>query len=80
VTPFTHDQPDNADRVRRLGVGAVLPASKYAADGIVTRLRWLTRSPAVARNCLAVKRRFEGVDPIGQTCDLIESLGSQGTA
>lgn len=74
VTPFTHDQPDNAARMKRLGVADVIPAAGYAADLAVPRLRRLMKSSAVARSCNEVKGRFQGIDPLGQTCALIESL------
>src|SRR6185436_13395214 len=35
VTPFTHDQPDNAARLKRLGGAEVLPSSRYRAHRIV---------------------------------------------
>ena len=76
VMPFTHDQPDNADRVKRLGVAEVVPASRYTADTAAAALKRLLRSPSIPRCCAAVKRRFENVDSVGQTCDLIESLAS----
>jgi UDP:flavonoid glycosyltransferase YjiC (YdhE family) len=75
VTPFAHDQPDNASRLKRLGVAEVIPARKYKARRIVPALRRLLDSPDVARACRAVRARFAaGVDPLEQTCDLIESL------
>lgn len=79
VTPFTHDQPDNAARMKRLGVSEVLPASKYSADKAIPRLRTLLTRPAVARACARVKSRFVGVDALGQTCDLIETLAPRST-
>jgi hypothetical protein len=60
--------------VKRLGVGETVSAFAYTADHAVPRLRRLLSSPTVARACNAVKSRFEGVDAIGQTCDLIETL------
>ena len=74
VTPFTHDQPDNAARLKRLGVAEVIPARKYKAKRIVPALRRLLDSPDVARACREVRAKFEGVDPLERTCDLIESL------
>jgi rhamnosyltransferase subunit B len=74
VTHFTHDQPDNAARVKRLGVAETVAASGYSADAAVPRLRKLLTSPSVARACREVKSRFIGVDALGQTCDLIETL------
>src|SRR5439155_15601643 len=41
VTPFTHDQPDNASRLKRLGVAAVIPARKYTAGRIAGALQML---------------------------------------
>jgi rhamnosyltransferase subunit B len=74
VTPFTHDQPDNAFRLKRLGVAEVIPSTKYRADRIVPAMRRLLDSPDVARACGEVKSRFRGVDALIRTCDLIESL------
>jgi rhamnosyltransferase subunit B len=74
VTPFTHDQPDNAERLKRLGVAEVIPASSYTADAAVPRMRMLMESPSIARACREVRGRFVGIDALGQTCDLIEAL------
>lgn len=74
VTPFTHDQPDNAERLKRLGVAAVLPPEEYAADRVSRVLRDLIASPRVARAGREVASRLSGVDAIGSTCELIESL------
>ncbi|WP_198148797.1 glycosyltransferase [Luteibacter yeojuensis] len=38
VVPHGFDQPDNAARVARLGVGAVLPARRYRAAGAAAKL------------------------------------------
>lgn len=74
VTPFAHDQPDNAERLRKLGVAKVLPARKYRAKRIAAALQELLDAPSVAQSCRRVKERFASVDPIARTCDLIESL------
>lgn len=78
VTPFAHDQPDNAARLRRLGVAdAVDPrSSKFRAPELASVLGRLIESGAVADACRAAAARFEGVDAVGETCDLIEQLDS----
>jgi UDP:flavonoid glycosyltransferase YjiC (YdhE family) len=48
VVPHGFDQPDNAARVVRLGVGDVLPASKYRADTAAEKLRTLLIDEGVA--------------------------------
>jgi rhamnosyltransferase subunit B len=48
VVPHGFDQPDNAARAARLGVGDVLPASRYRADVAVAKLRALLADEGVA--------------------------------
>ncbi|HVI56730.1 MAG TPA: glycosyltransferase [Luteibacter sp.] len=48
VVPHGFDQPDNAARVVRLGVGDVLPAARYRADMAATKLRALLSDDGVA--------------------------------
>ena len=47
VVPHGFDQPDNAARVIRLGVAAVLPARRYRADRAAGLLRGLLEDPEV---------------------------------
>ena len=75
ITPFTHDQPDNAARVEALGIGVSLPPRKFRADRIADRLAHLLSSPHVAGNCRTVSERFQHNDAIEKTCRLIEELG-----
>jgi UDP:flavonoid glycosyltransferase YjiC (YdhE family) len=74
VTPFAHDQPDNADRLRRLGVAAVIPSRRYTGRRAADALRNLMASQDVARAGREVAARLAGADGIGQACDLIEAL------
>lgn len=48
VVPHGFDQPDNASRVVRLGVGDVLPARRYRADAVAQRLEALLGDDGVA--------------------------------
>src|SRR5688572_23676232 len=77
VTPFTHDQPDNAGRLKRLGVAAIVPPTKYTPDRLARELRELIASAAVFHSCGRVAAKFAGVDSIGQTCELIESIAKK---
>ncbi len=74
VMPFTHDQPDNAARLWRLGVARVLPAPKYRAAAAARRLDELLRSPEVPRNCNEYARRLTGVEPLAEACRHLEEL------
>lgn len=51
VTPFSFDQPDNARILKRLGVAAVLPPTRFQARSAAQAIRRLLNSAAVAENC-----------------------------
>jgi UDP:flavonoid glycosyltransferase YjiC (YdhE family) len=75
ITPFAHDQPDNAARLNRLGVARIIPPRKYRSRRLSLELRELIHSQAVAHACKQAAARFAGADAIGETCELIERLG-----
>jgi UDP:flavonoid glycosyltransferase YjiC (YdhE family) len=74
VTPFAHDQPDNAYRLNKLGVARVISPRKYRDDPVAAALSSLLDSPEVARACRESKSRFDGTDALDRTCELIECL------
>ncbi len=74
VTPFAHDQFDNAERVRRLGVGRTVKAKRYTARSATRALAAVLSDPAVAAACRAVATRLVDDDSVERTCDLIEAL------
>jgi UDP:flavonoid glycosyltransferase YjiC (YdhE family) len=74
VQPMSHDQPDNAERVGRMGVGAELAPKTFRGPRVAETLRVLIESPDVAAKCRDVAARFSTARPIEQTCDLIEGL------
>jgi rhamnosyltransferase subunit B len=74
VMPMSHDQPDNAARVERLGVGRSLPPQRFKAPAVARLLGELVNAPDVAARCREVAGRFHGVDPLGESCRLIEEL------
>jgi UDP:flavonoid glycosyltransferase YjiC (YdhE family) len=74
VMPHAHDQPDNAARLMRLGVARKLEPRQFRLDRVAQELQVLLESSEVARTCRQVASRFVDVDPIGQTCELIEGV------
>lgn len=70
--PMSHDQFDNADRLKRLGVGSDLPAKKFTAVGAAEKLTGILDNPRVAGACLDIKNRLAGEHPIDDTVRLIE--------
>lgn len=73
VMPMAFDQPDNAVRLERLGVGRYLRPSRFTGMAVARELDALLGSEDVVRACRSVAGRFVGIDPVAQTCDLIEA-------
>jgi rhamnosyltransferase subunit B len=76
VMPLAHDQPDNADRLRRLGVGRSLHPKRFKAANVARELSALDTDQVRAAG-RAVASKFAGIDPLGQTCELIEAVGKR---
>ena len=74
VTPMTFDQPDNAVRLERLGVARILRPAACSGRTMARALDVLLCSDDMAHACRAAARRFEQVDPLTRTCELIEAL------
>jgi rhamnosyltransferase subunit B len=70
ILPIAWDQADNAERVRRLGIGDSLRPGTSAAR-IARRLERLLASRDVSSRCREVAARFSG-DSLQAACDAIE--------
>jgi UDP:flavonoid glycosyltransferase YjiC (YdhE family) len=77
VTPLAHDQPDNATRVKRLGVGDFLPIKRYKMARVRERLARLMKSATVKENCRRYAQELTGRTALEQTCALVEELGGR---
>jgi rhamnosyltransferase subunit B len=75
--PMHHDQPDNAARMKQLGIGDWLPPDQAHGSALAATLRALLASSEVARQCKDLAERCHRMDAIGATCDLIESVAPQ---
>ena len=74
VVPHSYDQPDNAARLRRLGVGRTLYRPFYTVERASRTLNELLTSEDTRRACQQYARRLEENDSLEETCRLIESL------
>jgi UDP:flavonoid glycosyltransferase YjiC (YdhE family) len=80
VVPMAHDQPDNAMRVRRLGVGEFLLPGRYRTATVRARLERLMGSAAARANCRRFARAMVGADTVAHACALVEALADGATA
>ena len=56
VMPYSHDQPDNARRVRHLGVAKVIQRKEYLAETAATKIRDLLDDTTYAQRAVEVAR------------------------
>ena len=74
VMPYSHDQPDNADRVVRLGIGRSIPRGKFRGGRVVKELRILINEPSYSAKAAAVGKIIEKEDGAKCACDALEQL------
>jgi len=74
VVPFSHDQPDNAERAERLGIGRALPRRKFSIAAAVAALGELIAEPRYAAAAAGVARLLQREDGVAAACDRLEAL------
>ncbi len=74
VVPFSHDQPDNAERAERLGVARCIPRAKFTVERGVEALRALLGDARYTQAALAVAQKIRAEDGVRTACDGIEAL------
>ena len=74
VMPFAHDQPDNAERVRRLGIARTIPRHRYGAAAAARELGTLLDDPGYSERAASVGERVRREDGVASACDALEAL------
>jgi UDP:flavonoid glycosyltransferase YjiC (YdhE family) len=74
IMPMSHDQPDNAARVDRLGVARRLLPRRFTGPNVASVLKELLDSPDVKRRCAQLSRKCLEDRGIERACDLIEDV------
>ena len=75
VMPYSHDQPDNARRVRRLRVARVIRRPRYTAESAARNISLLLESPRVSRRAARIGEQLHREDGLKAACDALEALG-----
>jgi len=76
VMPMAYDQPDNAARLKSLGVADSIKRSAFRAPAVAKKLRYLLESEDVAARCRALAQRIDRAQGLTETCHLLEELGN----
>jgi UDP:flavonoid glycosyltransferase YjiC (YdhE family) len=74
VMPYSHDQPDNARRVRRLGVAKVVQRKNYTAERAARMVSDLLSDPDYAKRAEAIKREINAENGLETACNALENL------
>ena len=76
LMPMGFDQPDNALRVTRLGVGAMILPSQFSGATVAATLAGLLSSEEVAGACRRHQARINSAGAARRACDLIEEMAA----
>lgn len=72
VMPYSHDQPDNAARVRQLGTSRTISRKQYSASRVAKELSELLENPSYAVKAAEIGQIVQAEDGVGVACDAIE--------
>jgi UDP:flavonoid glycosyltransferase YjiC (YdhE family) len=74
IMPYSHDQPDNARRMRRMGVSKTIERSDYTPERIARTLSKLIDNPAYAARAHTIATQLAKEDGVFDACNALEAL------
>jgi len=80
LMPYSHDQPDNARRMRRLGVAKVIQRHRYQADTAASLIREILAEPKYRERAAAIGVQVRGERSLQKAGDALEALARRTRA
>jgi MGT family glycosyltransferase len=74
IMPYSHDQPDNARRMRRMGVARVIQRSQYMPWRVARRVRAMLADPEYAEQAQKAAEEVARENGVKTACDALEQL------
>jgi UDP:flavonoid glycosyltransferase YjiC (YdhE family) len=74
IMPYSHDQPDNARRMRRLGVAMSIKKGNYTPAKVVRKLKAMFATPELSDRAASVAEQLKHEDGVKTACDALERL------
>ncbi|HEY1986210.1 MAG TPA: glycosyltransferase [Terracidiphilus sp.] len=74
IMPYSHDQPDNARRMRRLKVARVIQRDHYTPMRVSKRLCAMLEEPKFAKRAEWVARKLAHENGVRAACDALDDL------
>jgi UDP:flavonoid glycosyltransferase YjiC (YdhE family) len=79
IMPYSHDQPDNARRMRRMGVARVIQRSSYKPWRVARRVNAMLAEPEFELRARAVAEEVARENGVKTACDALEKLCARRT-
>lgn len=73
IMPYSHDQPDNAARAERLGVGRTIERTRYTNEQAATELKQLLTNPKYTQRATNIGKQIQLENGARTACDAIEA-------
>jgi len=74
VVPFSHDQPDHASRLVRLGVGRSISRERYSARNAAREIEILLHRSTYAQRAAQIGHAIGAEDGTTRACDLLSKM------
>ena len=74
IMPYSHDQPDNARRMRRMGVARVIQRSHYKPWRVARRVRAMLAEPEYEEQARSAAEEVARENGVKTACDALEAL------
>ena len=79
IIPRSHDQPDNASRIAKLGIGKTLPYRKIDRAALSATLKDLLASRSATSRAKEFQARLRADDTLSEVCDWTEEIAEKYT-
>jgi len=76
LVPYSHDQPDNAARVARIGAGVVVPRPRLTESALAAALDRALRDPAIHDAAARIGAAIRAEDGAATAADALERLAA----
>ncbi len=74
VMPFSHDQPDNARRMRRMRIARTIERRAYTPERVARELETVLGNPGYATQAERAAAQLRQEDGVRAACDALEAL------
>ncbi len=73
IMPYSHDQPDHAARIARMGIGRTISRDRYTVETATHELRALLETPSYAQKAAEVGKQVQAENGVEAACNAIEA-------